>query len=476
MWRSTHRRSNDGVRLDLEGVGTMSKEVNQMEDRATPDRCRPDRSVRSRRSGGVRAWLGGVAVAALLAGGCDLTVSNPGPVTDEFLNDELAQPALVNTVGHAFLTAFNRVAYQQLVVTREVHWAGQTGAHGFSVDAHLGRLMSDNVNVQWNNSQQARWIAEDSVERMRAVLGEGFSNNPNAAGALTWAAFTYRLMGENFCEAVFDGGPPEPGERFLDRAEELFTEAMQVAQQSGSAQVHMAARAGRAQVRVALGNWEAAVADAAQVPTDFLFTIQTSGLADEQHNRVYWGSSNNPWRAHSQWNTFYEDYYRDTGDPRVPWRTDPDVPYGNSIVEGIGNIPWMVQTKYTAQDDPYPLAKGTEMRLIEAEHMLRGGDWQGAMEMINDLRSRYVSDHDGEPIPLWEAASSEEAWTHLKRERGIVLWAEGRRLGDLRRWIQEGTPGETDDMTGRSLCYPIAEGERRLNPNVSIDHPEAPTG
>lgn len=417
-----------------------------------------------------------LALGLLAAGACDLEVTNPGPVTDAFLNDPLAQPALVNSIGYAFIAAFNRVSYQQTVVTRELHFAGQTGFAGFSFDAHLGFLNSENVNVQWNNAQRARWVADDAVRRLREGLGESFVGNPNAARALLWQGYAYRLIGENWCDAVINGGAPQPSSVFFDRAEAAFGEAITVAGAAGLGDIATAARAGRASVRLWLDDWAGAVSDASEVPPSFVHLLVTSNLEEDQYNRVFFGSSNTPWRAHSTWNTFYENYYTDTGDPRTSWAVNPEFPFGNAEVTGIGPVPWFFQTKYEGLQTPYPLSKGTEMRLIEAEALLRQGDVEGAMALINGLRAPLISDHDGSPLPEWEADTIEEAWTHLKRERGIELWLEGRRLGDLRRWTLEGTPGITDDMTGRSLCYPIPTQEREQNPNVPLDFPEAPTG
>jgi hypothetical protein len=119
------------------------------------------------------------------------------------------------------------------------------------------------------------------------------------------------------------------------------------------------------------------------------------------------------------------------------------------------------------------------MVLIRAEVLLSQGtpDVAGAMALINSLRASVVSDLDGQPLPPLTAGTAEEAWTALKRERGIELWLEARRLGDIRRWKQNNTPGTLDWPNYEALsqlfvtnppsdCFPIPDGERDTNPNL----------
>jgi starch-binding outer membrane protein, SusD/RagB family len=72
------------------------------------------------------------------------------------------------------------------------------------------------------------------------------------------------------------------------------------------------------------------------------------------------------------------------------------------------------------------------------------------------------------------ATTLDEGWRLLKRERGIELWLEARRLGDLRRWKASNTPGALDPLESvgagshlarQDLCFPIARSERETNPN-----------
>ena len=99
------------------------------------------------------------------------------------------------------------------------------------------------------------------------------------------------------------------------------------------------------------------------------------------------------------------------------------------------------------------------MRLIEAEAKLVGGDVPGAMTLINAHRTALG-------LAAWTAADATEAWTALKRERGIELWLESRRLGDFRRWAALNRPGTAEDMSGRDLCFTTPLSEKETNPNI----------
>ncbi len=124
------------------------------------------------------------------------------------------------------------------------------------------------------------------------------------------------------------------------------------------------------------------------------------------------------------------------------------------------------------------------MRLILAENALvNNGDITAALDQINVVRQAATMDDA-------TAATLDEAWTALKRERGIELWLEGRRLGDVRRWEEAGRPGDyhfweihnwkgPDDGSGATLrtfdsvdlSFPIAQDEIDTNPNVSGARP-----
>jgi len=416
-------------------------------------------------------------VPAVGLAACDFEVTNPGPVEDRFLGEPAAHVGVVNGAGRDLAEALNWTSYTGGAIAREIHPAGSTGSFGISVRQQIGILADDDVGSHWTNSQRARWTAEDGIRRLRESLEGDFATSPAAAQILVWAGYANRHLGENFCEAVIDGGAAQPNDVYLERAEGHFTEAMQVAQAANQPELVMAARAGRATVRVHRGDWAGAVEDAAGVPTEFKYVMPYFGNEIDIYNRLHEAGRSQPYRAHTVWSTVNEDYYRDTQDPRVPYLIGTGTQeLGDAAVNPLGRVPFYNQKKYPERNSPINLATGREMRLIEAEAMLEGvkaGGWQGAIDIINELRTAL-----GVPtVPAVTASNATEAWTRLKRERGIELWLESRRLGDLRRWDENNTPGDLDPLETvgnprglplqqQDLCFPISEGEKQTNPNL----------
>lgn len=407
------------------------------------------------------AWV----LTAALASGCDLSVSNPGPVHDEFLNDPGAHAAVVEGIKLNYSEALNMVNYFGADAAKEYTQGGRI--HPIKLPVEPGQLTVDGIpNNAWNEAQQARWVAEDGVRRLKESMGERFNSSPLAAEALLFAGYANRLLGENMCEAVIDGGAPQSHVEYLKRAEQWFTQAMEVSNAAQATEIATAARAGRASVRLDQGKYAEAAADAAGVPTSFRYTAKFAIEDEDMYNFIYWVNANRPYRAHSVVNTFFDQYFKATGDPRVSHATDPQFPTAE-----FRHVPWLFQTKYTTRDAPVVLSSGREMRLIEAEAALKDGDWQRAVQLINALRASVTSTTTQQPLSPVVANNITEAWTALKQERAVELWLEARRLGDLRRWVADNTPGQMEDVSDRiRLCFPIANSERQRNPNVSLEH------
>jgi hypothetical protein len=335
------------------------------------------------------------------------------------------------------------------------------------------------VSTHWEQSQRARWVAEETLRRMEAAgpppstatLAERQTYQNQLQLAYLYAGFANRLLGENMCDCVIDGSGILPQSTYFIRAESLFTKAIAVTGGTPATITtqSQAGYAGRAAARVYLNKWTEAVSDAGQVPIAFVYNMPYFNIGDDaQRNRIAYAVLNTPYRAHTNWNTWHDVYRRATNDPRVPITITTLT--GDAAIECCGRVSFWPQAKHPLSQSPIRLASGREMRLIEAEAKLRANDLAGGLASINQVRTAT-----GVGMAAVTAADITEAWTLLKRERGIELWLEARRLGDLRRWKAANTPGALDPLesvgaaahlTKQDLCFPIGRSERETNPNL----------
>ena len=440
----------------------------------------------------------GLALALLVGtASCDTEVTNPGPVQDDFLQGEAGRggmAALVAGSGRALGSAINWIGYTGAAVAREIHPAGSTGSFGITNRWQNGELNADDadLNTHWEQAQRARWTAEETVRRLEAIgpppTGSAQTPAQYAAllkQALVYAGFANRVLGENMCDCVIDGGALQPGpDGYLQRAESLFTKALAVtgAAAATTTQLNNAAYGGRAAVRVLRGDWVGATADAQQVPIGFSYALPYYNIGeDAQRNRIFYSSGNSresgsAYRAHTQWNTWHLEYKYGTTTLTATTpaaTTDTRIPIafttllGDAAIDCCGRVPFWPQAKHPSSAAPIRLTSGREMQLIRAEERLVANDMNGAMGFINAART----DAGAETIT---AADITDAWRLLKRERGIELWLEARRLGDLRRWSIASTPGALDPLemvgptshlTEQDLCFPVSRSERDANSN-----------
>lgn len=386
--------------------------------------------------------------ATLLLGACNLDVTNPGPLQDSDLNTPSAMTALVNGMGGDLSNAIGNFLTRGSLGGLELFHSGNYAAER---QWNVGEIDPVDVNADWARFQTARYVAEDGLRRMKTVLGADFETSALTPRAYLYAGYANRFVGENVCEAVIDGGPRQPNTEHFVRAESLFTRALTLATVlKNTAQVN-AALAGRAQVRAWQGKWSEAAADAALVPASFrqnaIFSTNTGrenlDLATQTITR----------REVTVWNTVWVA----DRDPRVLYDT---VKSGANIMKGQdGQTNFFRQKKYLTIGDPVALARGTEMLLIRAEAALRNNDLPGAMTLINQERAASTP-----ALAALTAATLDQGWAHLMRERGAVLWLEGRRMWDLRRWLAE---GRNDALKGRTACMPVSMEEVLSNPNVN---------
>ncbi len=395
----------------------------------------------------IRRVLAAAAVVGF-ATACEMTVTNPGPIQDESLNTPSAVPALVNGMSGDLSVALGGYIDRGGLASGELVHSGNYADEGFF---YAGTFSGLNANTDWAAMQRARWTSESGLERMKSVLGPAFESNADTPRAYLYAAFANRLLGENMCTAVIDGGPAQSDSVYFQRADSLFTRAYTLASALNNTTVKNAALAGRASVRAWLGNWTTAIADAALVPNNFLFNA-IFGIGTSREN-LNIATQTITRREVTVWGTYWASTNKD---PRFTWDT---VKTGSTLTKGQdGKTIFFRQTKYKDLGSPVPLVKGAEMLVLRAEAALRSGDIAGMTALLNTARAQYAG-----LATLTAPATTADAWQMLQTERGAVTWLEARRLWDLRRWNAEGTNAF---LTGRNKCVPVSDNEYASNANL----------
>jgi hypothetical protein len=127
-------------------------------------------------------------------------------------------------------------------------------------------------------------------------------------------------------------------------------------------------------------------------------------------------------------------------------------------------------TTLWSQTTPVPLVSGLDARLIEAEGLLRAGDYPGMMTILNGLRAAGLklgeiqlktTDLPALATPTTPAAAEQLYF----REKAFWTFSRGQRLGDLRRLIRF-YPGHTADNT-----FPVGEHYRGGNYGPDVNMP-----
>lgn len=271
----------------------------------------------------------------------------------------------------------------------------------------------------------SRWMADNALGLLEEWKdNEVPGNRTELIGkAAAYAGYSYQLLGESMCEAVFDGGPPVPRTEILARAEERFTQAIQAAQSAGDNETLNMARIGRARARLHLDRLSEAAADARDVPDGFVKNAEYSSASNRTQNRLFlW----NRWDDAAS----VEEVYQGLTFQGVP---DPRVNVVNSgRVAPIGAPIWF-QSKYLNRSSPIPIARSAEAKLIVAEAEAEAGNVPEAVAIINEL-------HSAVGLPAYAGGTKDEVLGQIVEERSREFFLESQHYGDMLRYDIESFP------------------------------------
>lgn len=428
------------------------------------------------------------AASSLLLSGCSLDEILAVHVPGKVLEEDLSSSSLANVLATGVIAEVE-CSWNQYVAGSAHHSDEYVPTSGNLTMRNWGQrkiYASDAGYAQgtcggWGYPMftplhTARFQSEDVASRLAEFPAEDV---PNVAAlqatVAVWGAFPLVAMGEGFCSMSIDGGSELTPAQVQSEAEQRFSTAISLAQAAGDATLTMQAQLGRARVRIAKGDYAGALADAGQVPDDFIVNVSRDDSESRRYN-YYFERLNAPtgFRAHG---SVAENYHTltigadgmptdgDGGpDTRVNVRTD-----GTEAADFATILYY--HDKYNTRSDPLPLVHWHEARMYEAEAMAMQGDVDGALGKINGLR-------EAAGLPTVTASvGAGEIMDLVKEERRRQLFVlGGHRLHDMLRFNIPflGEPGsihpdgldQTGAEYGNLTCFQLPEVERKGNENI----------
>lgn len=375
---------------------------------------------------------------------------------------DVATPGSLESVGALPVVHAGAIGDFQVAYGGTSGVEGQITISGLFTDEFLfaetfpTRLEVDMRSIQEQNAtmttlmrdiQRARGSADFASSKFAALA----PTDIRRAELMNLAGFAIVIMGENYCSGVplsrlTDAGDLEFGEprttaQLWDDALSKFDSAISIATARGAAgttQLNLA-RVGRGRALLNKGDFAAAAAAVAGVPSSFVYLSFHSEASGRQNNGV-WAFQ----RLGNRWTVGDREGinglpFISAKDPRTP-----TAPAGRFAFDG--STPLIFQNKYPLRDSDIPVANGVEARLIEAEAAMRAGDLAGYTAALNAARSQQGLG------PIAAAGTASERENQLFAERGFSLWLTSHRLGDLRRLIRQYS--RTENQVFPTGAYP----------------------
>ncbi len=440
----------------------------------------------------LKRGLVAVAVAGLLVPltACEsvLEVTDPDTVNPGTLDDPAFIDVLVAGAIGDFAVAYSGPGLNDVILSTTAAMTDEV----FSTGTFSTRTATDRRNqftpddgnttdLAYNNLHRARRSLRIAAERVAAHPDKG-TGDPDYPELRALQAMTHVTLAENFCswiplsdDAGVDpaDGPPRTGMELLAEAAPVFADA--AGTDLGSV---LEARA-----LVNAGDYAAAAALVAGVPTTFAYFIEHSSTDTRENNPIFSLQSNGRYSvSHNEGGNANGLPFRganpdpDANDPPDDVKEDPTTGGSYNPVGQDPRMPWwedpaggfdpafrlFITLRYPFRDSDMPLATGIEARLIEAEADLAGGgtDW---LTILNDLRAdvgalmgALVDDYanwvSAPSLPdLVDPGNAADRVDMLFSERAFWLWGTGHRLGDARRLISQ--YGRTEDEVLPSGAY-----------------------
>ncbi len=297
--------------------------------------------------------------------------------------------------------------------------------------------------------------ADAAVPNRTKILGQSYA----------YAGYSLVLLGEGMCSAAINLGPELQPSQLFTEAKARFDKAVAAATTANDATTLGLARLGRARALLNIGgatNLAAAAADAALIPATFTVATSPDATNARRQNALFITISQSSFIT-------VDTAYRNV---LVPGGTTQDPRVAVTDLGRSGTAPGarlFLPAKAATVTSGMRIASYAEAQLIIAENAAATGDLAAATTAINNARARTA----GVPAYVLPAGATVAVLKlQIIEERRREFFAEGHRLGDLRRYSLPFLPaaGATygnGGAYGTQTCFPLPDVERINNPTIA---------
>ena len=334
----------------------------------------------------------------------------------------------------------------------------------------------------YNGVQQARGRARDAINSLKLYAP---TETSKMGEMYMMMGFMEMTLAQDFCNGIplgeTVGGIPQYTNPLTNDA--VFTQAIArfdsaltllTATDAKTVNVKNATLVAKARAQVDLGQFAAAAATVASVPTSdtYLMTFSINTQSNE-----WWQMGTNTKRY------TVGDSFDVTGIVKnsLPFASanDPRVKVNRTATKSFDNITPFSENQNWLREDPVPLTAGLDARLIEAEAKLQANDYAGMMTILNALRAAPPKTGNvapaamaALPVPATQSAAVDTYF----REKAFWQFGRGERLSDMRRLVRQ--YNRTQDVVyptgpfhkggsyGTLTAFPVPDAEKS-NPNFT---------
>ena len=445
-----------------------------------------------------RAAITASAIGIALAGAACNTdelvkVQDPATLRPDELNNLGSVPALVNGALRQFIGGYSGLGDDSFlsasgVISDELYY-GDTFPTRQAADSRILQptVLGNISDASFSRLQQARFNARRAFGVVTSFSTALTASADSATKAQLRAieGYVYVTLSEGWCGDVPFSVLPDVG--LIDPTQAVGGVGLTTSQMNDTAvarfnegllnnAANRFAAVGKGRALLNQGNFAAAAAAVASVPTNYVFLLQHSQNTGAENNPMAalmlngrYGVANLEGGLTAAGAAVRTDTisgstapggsaeglnFRGALDIRVPWEPKPT--NGNCF---SSSIKCKLNDNYPNFDADVPVASGVEARLIEAEAALQAGNPAGMIAKLDTLRSKSASllvglypgatytnafKTNGAPNGLGPAVDPADPTTsaatqfaarrdYLFRERAFWLYNTGHRQGDLRR-------------------------------------------